>query len=424
MRKIRFDGDLSKTITRYTPAYFSDKPALCSGRQYFEYAFAHHNSSKDCYFFVGIATKDHSSFSVASQMISSDSSYNNLYLENSKKEKTNNLNWNAWTGTYGISLDFSSKLFFIYINGHLVGQQNLVFDHRKEHYFVLTNGCWGGDTFFNSPVDITMNFGESVFTNPCPAGFTPVCDYGGQTVYVTDKDVAYGITAEGTQTLTKLSDHWSSLSKADKVNALQSVKEEANTETLKSFADPFKICGLYPQNSNVRGMVKGLKKEKVVTPKKLIRLGNFEALTKASITSTVSGAAAVKVGVTTDLNHYKTYDLVAAKWKDIDMTSADSFISTAMNAADVQLIPEAAWQEILDYVDGGVGFAYCTVATTTGETCNVDKLTFTANMKGTWKSALKGTVYDYGYPLNDVLQVKLYADGNYKINYSMGAKAP
>lgn len=54
----------------------------------------------------------------------------------------------------------------------------------------------------------------------------------------------------------------------------------------------------------------------------------------------------------------------------------------------------------------------------------MSQLVFTANMKGIWKSALHGTVYDYGYPLNDVLQVKLYADGNYKINYSMGAKAP
>lgn len=424
MRKIRFNGALSKTVTRYTPAYFSDNPVMCNGRQYFEYSFAHQNTAKDCYFLVGIATKDHSSFSVVSQMISSDSEWNNLYLINSNKEKTSNLGKNPWQGTYGISFDFEGKNFFIYASGKQVVQQNLVFDPEKIYYFVLTNGYWGGDTGFNSPVLLTMNFGESAFTNPCPAGFTPVCNYGSKTVYVTDKDVAYGITAEGTQTLTKLSEHWSALSPGDKVNALQSVKEEANTETLKSFADPFKICGLYPQNSNVRLMVKGLKKEKVVTPKKLIRLGNFEALTKASITSTVSGAAAVKVGVTTDLNHYKAYDLGAAKWKDIDMTNADAFISSAMNAADVQLIPEAAWQEILDYVDGGLGFAYCTVATTLGETCNVDKLTFTANMKGTWKSALKGTVYDYGYPLNDVLQVKLYADGNYKINYSMGAKAP
>ena len=423
MRKIRFDGALLKTITRYTPAYFSDKPVMCSGRQYFEYAFGHHNSSKDSGAFIGIATKDHSLFNVVSMSISSSSSYNNLCLYD-QIGYTVNLLWVPWSGYIGLGLDFESKKLLLYVNGNLLYTKDTAFDFGKEYYFVISNSAWGGDSRNNSPVDITMNFGESAFTNPCPAGFTPVCDYGGQTVYVTDKDVAYGITAEGTQTLTKLSDHWSSLSKADKVNALQSVKEEANTETLKSFADPFKICGLYPQNSNVRGMVKGLKKEKVVTPKKLIRLGNFEALTKASITSTVSGAAAVKVGVTTDLNHYKTYDLVAAKWKDIDMTSADAFISSAMNAADVQLIPEAAWQEILDYVDGGVGFAYCTVATTLTETCSVDKLTFTANMKGTWKSALKGTAYDYGYPLNDVLQVKLYADGNYKINYSMGAKAP
>ena len=423
MRKIRFDGELLKTITRYTPAYFSDKPALCSGRQYFEYAFAHHNSSKDSGAYIGIATKDHALFNVAYMLISSSSSYNKLYLYD-QLSATVNLLWNPWSGYIGIGLDFESKKMLLYISGTLLYTKDTTFDFGRDYYFVVSNNSWGGDSQNNSPVDITMNFGESAFTNPCPAGFTPVCDYGGQMVYVTDKDAAYGITAEGTQTLTKLSDHWSALSKADKVNALQSVKEEANTETLKSFADPFKICGLYPQNSNVRGMVKGLKKEKVVTPKKLIRLGNFEALTKASITSTVSGAAAVKVGVTTDLNHYKIYDLVAAKWKDIDMTSADSFINTAMNAADVQLIPAEAWQEILDYVDGGVGFAYCMVAATLTETCNVDKLTFTANMKGIWKSALHGTVYDYGYPLNDVLQVKLYADGNYKINYSMGAKAP
>lgn len=423
MRKIRFDGELLKTITRYTPAYFSDKPALCSGRQYFEYAFAHHNSSKDSGAYIGIATKDHALFNVAYMLISSSSSYNKLYLYD-QLSATVNLLWNPWSGYIGIGLDFESKKLLLYVNGNLLYTKDTAFDFGKEYYFVIANSAWGDDSHNNSPVDITMNFGESAFVNPCPAGFTPVCDYGGQTVYVTDKDVAYGITEEGTQTLTQLSPHWSALSKADKVNALQSVKEEANVETLKSFADPFKLCSLYPQNASVQGMAKGLKKEKVVTPKKLIRLGNFEALTKVSITSTVSGAAAVKIGVTTDLNHYKAYDLVAAKWKDIDMTNADSFISTAMNAADVQLIPAEAWQEILDYVDGGVGFAYCMVAATLTETCNVDKLTFTANMKGIWKSALHGTVYDYGYPLNDVLQVKLYADGNYKINYSMGAKAP
>ena len=144
------------------------------GEQEMMSSFAHQNTAKDCYFLVGIATKDHSSFSVVSQMISSDSKWNNLYLINSNKEKTSNLGKNPWQGTYGISFDFEGKNFFIYVSGKQVAQQNLVFDPEKECYFVLTNGYWGGDTGFNSPVLLTMNFDESAFTNPCPAGFTPV----------------------------------------------------------------------------------------------------------------------------------------------------------------------------------------------------------------------------------------------------------
>lgn len=422
MRKIRFDGELMKTVQKKKSLYFSDGTVKCSGKQYWEYHYDYIVTG-DQGAHIGLWCRDNG-FRVS---VYQDYSIKKRYfheqgfgLDLSHQKISSPIKRADYVG---IGLDFSARKAHFYENGILVSSIDVPALGEYEYCFYISNSEFG-DGNRTGQINVTVNFGETPFTNPCPAGFTPVCDYGGQMVYVTDKDVAYGITAEGTQTLTKLSDHWSSLSDQDKVNALQSVKEEAHTETLKSFADPFKICGLYPQNSNVRGVVKGLKKEKVVTPKKLIRLGNFEALTKASITSTVSGAAAVKVGVTTDLNHYKTYDLVAAKWKDIDMTSADSFISTAMNAADVQLIPAEAWQEILDYVDGGVGFAYCMVAATLTETCNVDKLTFTANMKGAWKSAIKGTAYDYGYPLNDVLQVKIYADGNYKINYSMGAKAP
>lgn len=77
-------------------------------------------------------------------------------------------------------------------------------------------------------------------------------------------------------------------------------------------------------------------------------------------------------------------------------------------------IPSDKWEEVREDT---LRFAYYLAKTAVTDDIAVDTLTITGDMNGAWKKAIHGTDYDYEYPANDTLVVKLLTDGSYKMNY-------
>ena len=158
--------------------------------------------------------------------------------------------------------------------------------------------------------------------------------------------------------------------------------------------------------------------DQLITPSGLISLVDYDTINSAVITAYTSGNAKIRYAVTADGSTYYVYDSTEEEWTAVAATAA-GVIANGMTDADVAAIPTAAWTEFTSATDA-VGFAYALSMTNTQETCYVDTLTLTVNMKGTWRAAVYGTEYTYAYPNNVSMVVNLLADGNWKINYDAG----
>ena len=119
--------------------------------------------------------------------------------------------------------------------------------------------------------------------------------------------------------------------------------------------------------------------------------------------------------VTPDLVKYYTYK--NNSWQEVDITSVSGALTNGITSSELAAIDADAWASL---INGGyqIGFAYALSMANSSETCNVDIITLTVDLKGVWKKALYGTDVTYGYNSNTNLNVKLLANGSYKINYS------
>lgn len=155
--------------------------------------------------------------------------------------------------------------------------------------------------------------------------------------------------------------------------------------------------------------------DRLVLPKNLIDTSRYEGINKATLTAALSGGAALKTIVTTDLNSYKTYKNGA--WQDIGPTDLAAVAANGIDYANLPNIPRAAWDTLLSGVNK-LGFAYLPTIAAVTDTCEVDELTLEVDLKGTWEMALPGTDYTYGYPDQSTLRVTIKTNGEYKINYA------
>jgi hypothetical protein len=64
-----------------------------------------------------------------------------------------------------------------------------------------------------------------------------------------------------------------------------------------------------------------------------------------------------------------------------------------------------------------IRFGYYLEITDIGETCETDEVSIQVDMPGKWKKATHQEDYDYKYLNNTTLQIKLFSNGDFKINY-------
>ena len=211
---------------------------------------------------------------------------------------------------------------------------------------------------------------------------------------------------------TKLSDDWTALSNSQKA-ALFSSATDDNPITFLSTLGAFKFAVLTNNSTAPTCVITAVPKNQVITPDGLISLTAYEQINTVTVTSNTSGSSNVRLLVTPDLTHYYTYS--NSEWQEVAISDTTTVLSSGMTTAQIASIAAETWAEL---VGDTVGFAYALSMTSSSETCNVDEITLTVDMKGTWKKAIHNTDYTYGYTSNTNLRVNLLTAGSYKINYS------
>ena len=216
----------------------------------------------------------------------------------------------------------------------------------------------------------------------------------------------------------QLAADWSLLSSAQKEAAFGSATGD-NPLTTATTLGTFRMLIYSSSNTTPTCTVTAVPKDQLILPHGLISLSSYEVVQEATVTDTTSGNAVSRQAVTPDLETYYVYDTVNQEWNTISPT-ASAILSGGMTSAELADIPGEAWADLTADSES-VGFAYALSMTASSETANVDLITLTVDMKGTWVGAVHGTDYTFAYTSNTNLQVNLLSSGNWKINYDAGA---
>lgn len=157
---------------------------------------------------------------------------------------------------------------------------------------------------------------------------------------------------------------------------------------------------------------------KLILPKADIRTQRFVSMTSATLTSTVSGNGVIRLIASNDKGiTWKTFD--GTNWVTIDATNLATVKASGMTPAVLNAITAAQWLALLGSGSAitPLRFGYYLEIAASTDVASTDLLTITAAMQGTWGVATPGTDYKYGYIGSEILQVKIYSNGDFKINY-------
>lgn len=216
----------------------------------------------------------------------------------------------------------------------------------------------------------------------------------------------------------QLAADWDSLTASQKEAAFGSATGD-NPMTTAATLGTFRLLIYGSSSTKPTCTVTAIPKDQLILPHGLIGLSAYEVVQQASITDSTSGNAVSKQAVTPDLETYYVYNSADGVWETITATAA-SILTNGMTSAQVADIPGEAWASLTSDSES-IGFAYALSMSSSSETCYVDQIDLTVDMKGTWVGAVHGTDYTFAYTSNTNLQVNLLSDGNWKINYDAGA---
>jgi hypothetical protein len=268
------------------------------------------------------------------------------------------------------------------------------------------------NNFIGQLDDICIIKGKALWTED----FTPPTTYLllNEVIYLSGQE-AWGINGSGN--FAKLNNNYSAMTSAEKIAMFDATAGQLPTiAELKTLTMPIKAVNYYNKNTQPTCKVTAIPTPQTVTPKGRISLKNYAKLKGVSITGATSGNGSVKVAVTKDNNTYQIYDSTNLAWVDINIADIDT---DGMSLSDVAALTTTEWAAY-DCMSSGIGFAYYLEMASTSDTAYTDELTLNVELLGELKSLVKGTDYNYSYVSNDVLQVKLYKNGDFRINYNPG----
>lgn len=220
-------------------------------------------------------------------------------------------------------------------------------------------------------------------------------------------------------TFQKLTDNWNSLSNAEKIALFQSVEDEATIEDLKKLGKPFKILIYNEEDDILEGSITATPPPQLVVQTVLINTSGYNTINTVSINTILSNKSNIRIAVTSNKTDFYIYDAENESWEIIKLDVAN-ILANGMNSTQVAAVPSEGWTKLTSK-DKALGFALAFLPTNdVADNCAVTDITLNVDKKGPWESQVQGTTYDYSYPNNETLQLKIYKSGSYKINYNPG----
>lgn len=105
-----------------------------------------------------------------------------------------------------------------------------------------------------------------------------------------------------------------------------------------------------------------------------------------------------------------------SQWEIIGGVSRDVVQVDGMTIEEVNARTEKDWYELFKDKPRQVRFAYYLEMNLFSDQLTIDEVEFLMDITGSWRKASKEE-YEYAYPNDEVLQIDLFKDGHYKINY-------
>lgn len=219
-------------------------------------------------------------------------------------------------------------------------------------------------------------------------------------------------------TFQKLADNWNSLTDAERIALFDQTTYETPVPGDLQSLSKVQFASYGPTNEDFKYQLTGVPADQVVKPDDLISTKSYEKIDVVNITTSTTGNAEIRIAVTNDGTIFKVFNFTTKIWDTLEITNKAAFLSTGIPFKSINTIAADEWAAV--NTTGKIGFAYLLHIEAATETCSTDALVLTVDMQGTWNHAIHGTDYTYGYPNNELLQVDLLSNGDFKINYNAG----
>jgi hypothetical protein len=167
--------------------------------------------------------------------------------------------------------------------------------------------------------------------------------------------------------------------------------------------------------STVKADISYIPKPQIVRAMGDIDLGNVFNITSFESTTETAGTGRVLYVVSADSGAtWNTFD--GTNFVPITSLTEDVVGTSGFDGTTLSSIPSVKWDSFVEDTKT-IRFAYYLELNDAGDTALVDELVLKYQNQGYWESMVHGTDYNYLYPSNEMLRVKLFNSGDFKINY-------
>jgi hypothetical protein len=153
----------------------------------------------------------------------------------------------------------------------------------------------------------------------------------------------------------------------------------------------------------------------LILPTGNIDISSVENIDSIALTANNTGSSDLKIIISIDEGvTYKTFN--GSIWETVDHTNLTDVKSNGMTITELNALSSVQIMSLIG-TSNKIRFGYYMEITDPSETCETDELSITFDMNGEWKKATHKTDYHYKYLNNTTLQIELFSNGDFKINY-------
>jgi alpha-tubulin suppressor-like RCC1 family protein len=168
-----------------------------------------------------------------------------------------------------------------------------------------------------------------------------------------------------------------------------------------------------PANKNIT--IEYIPEPQLILPIGDIDISNIINTDSITLTANNTGSSDLKIITSIDEGiTYKTFN--GSSWETVDHTDLADIKTNGMTISELNALTSTQIMNLIGDPDK-IRFGYYLEITDIGETCETDEVSIQVDMPGKWKKATHQEDYDYKYLNNTTLQIKLFSNGDFKINY-------